>query len=291
MRIDDTDGQSKQLNKIYNVRRCMADPIDTIWMTELFQVSPVGMILFNDDGGVSWANSKMEAMTNLSFSQLIGMDRTIAKGYQLESLFTKPDELIIKYRMNHTPRHLSCEYKTLQSPSGGSVEVGFYIDITETCLLRDRVERLVLSDELTGALNKRGLLRDLDPLISRSRRYENPLSLIQFEFDLSGSEDKDKTMLKICRGIRSELRWADLVSRYNENNFILVLPETDLAAAQNLATKLLEHLNSFYGEEMPPCFGTTAQWQRGNDVKMILERMDNGMVLARENANEQVVAA
>ncbi|MCK4744009.1 MAG: diguanylate cyclase [Sulfuriflexus sp.] len=269
----------------------MADPIDTIWMTGLFQASPVGMILFNDDGSVSWANSQMEAMTNLSFSQLIGMDRNMAKGFQLESLFTKPDELIIKYRINHTPRYLSCEYKTLQSPSGGTVEVGFYIDITETCLLRDRVERLVLSDDLTGALNKRGLLRDLDPLISRSRRYENPLSLIQFEFDLSTCEDKDQTMLKICRGIRSELRWADLVSRYNENNFLLVLPETDLDSAKKLASKLLDHLNEFYGSEMPACFGTTAQWQRGNDVKMLLERMESGMAIARENENNQVVAA
>lgn len=269
----------------------MADPIDTIWMTELFQASPVGMILFKDDGSVSWANSKMEAMTNLSFSQLIGMDRNMAKGFQLESLFTKPDELVIKYRINHTPRYLSCEYKTLQSQSGSSVTAGFYTDITETYLLRERVDRLVLSDELTGALNKRGLLRDLDPLISRSRRYENLLSLIQFEFDLSAAEDADKTMLKICRGIRSELRWADLVSRYNENNFLLVLPETDLASAQKLATKLLDHLNDFYGVEMPPCVGTTAQWQRGNDVKMLLERMENGMSIARENANDQVVAA
>jgi len=269
----------------------MAEPIDTIWMTELFQASPVGMVLFNADGGVDWANNKMEAMTNLSFSQLIGMDRNMAKGYQLESLFTKPDELVIKYRTNQMPRYLSCEYKTLQSPAGSTIEAGFYTDITETRALRERVDRLMLSDELTGALNKRGLLRDLEPLISRCRRYENPLSLIQFEFDCSHYEDFDKTMLKLCRGIRSELRWADLVSRYNENNFLLVLPETDLAAAQNLAAKLLEHLNSFYGEEMPACFGTAAQWQRGNDVKMLLERMENGMLIAKENANQQVVAA
>jgi len=269
----------------------MAEPIETIWMTELFQASPIGMVLFNADGGVDWANTKMEEMTNLSFSQLIGMDRNMAKGFQLESLFTKPQELTITYRTNQSPRYLSCEYKTLESPSGSMVEVGYYIDITETWLLRERVKRLVLSDELTGALNKRGLLRDLEPLISRCRRYENPLSLIQFEFDCANCEDVDATMLKLCRGIRSELRWADLVSRYNENNFLLVLPETDLEAAQNLASKLLDHLNSFFGEEMPQYFGTAAQWQRGNDVKMLLERMDNGMITARENANDQVVAA
>ena len=269
----------------------MAEPIDTIWMTELFQASPVGMVLFNADGRIDWANSKMEAMTNLSFNQLIGMERNMAKTFQLESLFTKPQELVINYRTNQSPRYLSCEYKTLQSPTGTVVDVGFYIDITETCLLRKRVERLVLSDDLTGALNKRGLLRDLEPLISRCRRYENPLSVIQFEFDCSNSKDVDKTMLKLCRGIRSELRWADLVSRYNENNFLLVLPETDLEAAQKLASKLLEHLNLFYGEEMPPHFGTAAQWQRGNDVKMLLERVENGMMVARDNANDQVVAA
>jgi len=269
----------------------MAEPVDTIWMTELFQASPIGMILFNDNGSVGWANSKMEAMTNLSFSQLIGMDRNMAKAFQLDALFAKPGELTVKYLMNQTPRYLACEYKTLQSPSRGTVEAGFYTDITDRVLLRERVERLALSDELTGALNKRGLLRDLDPLISRCRRYENPLSLIQFEFDCLGNDDVEQTMLKLCRGIRSELRWADLVSRYSENNFLLVLPETDLEAAQKLASKLLEHLSDFYGDEMPACFGTTAQWQRGNDVKMLLERMEKGMSAARDNADNLVVAA
>ena len=269
----------------------MADPIDTIWMTELFQASPVGMVLFDDDGRVMWANKRMKTLTNLSLNQLIGLDQENAKKYQLASLFSKPECLEVKYRTNQVPRYLGCEYQTLKSPSGSTIEAGYYTDITEIRSLQERVERLILTDENTGALNQRGLIRDLEPLISRCRRYENPLSLIQFEFDCSTVENVERTMLQLCRGIRSELRWADLVCRYSENSFLLVLPETDIDAAHNLAGKLVEHLQSFFGAEMPECFGTAAQWQRGNDVKMLLERISGGMVIAKENMEARVVAA
>jgi len=269
----------------------MADPVDTIWMTELFKATPVGMVLFDGDGRVAWANDKMQSLTNLSLNQLIGLDHDKAKNFQLSALFSKPEQLEIKYRTNQIPRYLSCEYQTLQSPSGGVVEAGFYTDISELCMLQQRVERLVLTDEKTGALNQRGLTRDLEPLISRSRRYENDLSLIQFEFDCSACEDIEKTMLQLCRGIRSELRWADLICRYSENSFLLVLPETGLKASHKLADKLIEHLQSFFGDEMPICCSTVAEWERGNDIKMLLERMEKGMTAAREKINECVVAA
>ena len=269
----------------------MADPVDTIWMTELFKASPIGMVLFDGEGRVAWANDKMQSLTNLSFNQLIGLDADEAKNFQLSDLFSKPEQIKIKYRTNQVPRYLSCEYQTLTSPSGSVVEAGFYTDVSELHMLQQRVERLVLTDEKTGALNKRGLTRDLEPLISRSRRYENDLSLIQFEFDCSESEDIEQTMLQLCRGIRSELRWADLICRYSENSFLLVLPETSLKASQKLAGKLIEHLQSFFGSEMPACCSTAAEWERGNDIKMLLERMENGMIAAREKTNECVVAA
>ena len=269
----------------------MADPVDTIWMTELFKATPIGMVLFDGEGRVVWANDKMQSLTNLSFNQLNGLDQEGAKSFQLSTLFSKPAQLEIKYRTNQVPRYLSCEYQTLKSPSGSVVEVGFYTDVTELITLQQRVERLVLTDEMTGALNPRGLTRDLEPLISRSRRYENDLSLIQFEFDCSESEDIERTMLQLCRGIRSELRWADLICRYSENSFLLVLPETGLRASQKLADKLIEHLQSFFGDDMPTCCSTAAEWERGNDIKMFLERMENGMTAAREKINECVVAA
>lgn len=269
----------------------MAEPVDTIWMTELFKANPVGMILFDREGGIAWANDKMQALTNLSFNQLIGLNQEKAANYQLTDLFTKPEKLEIKYRTNQVSRYLGCEYKRLQSPSGSTVDAGFYTDITELCLLQQRVERLILTDEITGALNQRGLTRDLEPLISRCRRYENDLSLIQFEFDCSSSADVEHMMLQLCRGIRSELRWADLICRYSENSFMLVLPETDLASAEKLAKKLIQHLQLFFADEMPKSYRTVAAWQRGNDIKMLLERMESGLAIARDTDNQSVVAA
>jgi len=269
----------------------MAEPVDTIWMTELFKASPVGMVLFDGEGRVAWANDKMLNLTNLSFNQIIGLDRDESNSFQLTALLDKPKRIEIKPRANQSHRYLSCDYQSLTSPTGAVVDAGFYTDATNLVMLEQRVERLILTDETTGALNLRGLTRDLEPLISRSRRYENELSLIHLEFDCLAGEDNERTMLQLCRGIRSELRWADLICRYNEESFMLVLPETGLAASQKLAEKLIKHLQSFFGNEMPACFSTAVEWERGNDFKMLLERIENGMVVAREKENECVVAA
>jgi diguanylate cyclase (GGDEF)-like protein len=263
-------------------------------MSALLDASPAGILLFDKNDRISWANARMSDMTGLSVEELKSLDRETAVSHRLETLFDKPEKIELPTTGRHTVSCLECCYETLTSPEGDSIRAAFYLDKTEQHMLEERVERLNLSDDLTGTLNRRGLLRDLETLVSRSRRYHNPLSIMMLEFDMPVGEQTNNLILAASRCLRDQVRWADIIGRFTDNSFMLLLPETDIEAAQGLAQKIFEQM-----EKMPLAEGMEArpkancgisQWQRGNDVNMLLERVGAALASARGDETKQFVA-
>jgi PleD family two-component response regulator len=108
-------------------------------------------------------------------------------------------------------------------------------------------------------------------------------------------EQADNFILDVSRCLREQVRWADIIGRFAENSFLLLLPETDIEAAQGLAQKIFEQLEKMpvaEGMEVrPKIYCGVSQWQRGNDVNMLLERVGAALASARGNDSKQFVAA
>ncbi len=273
----------------------MTDTLDSRWMLALLESSPSGILLFDENDRVSWANTRMSAITGLSVDELKSLDRETASHHRLETLFDKPEKIELAVTGRFTVSCLECSYETLTTPDGDSIRAAFYTDVTERSMLEARVERLNLSDDLTGTLNRRGLLRDLETLVSRSRRYHNSLSVMLLEFDMPATEQNNNFILTASRCLRDQVRWADIIGRFADNSFLLLLPETDIEAAQGLAQKIFDQLDKMrVSEEMlskPKSYCGISQWQRGNDMNMLLERVGFGLASARGDESRQFVAA
>lgn len=273
----------------------MHESINTLWMPELLQASPSGILLFDDNNRITWANARMSAFVGVPISELVGMDKNSATLCHLEQLFDTQSTIELPVYGQAAVRILECSNETLSSAKLGSVKAVFYTDITDKHMLGVRVQRLTLSDDLTGTLNERGLIRDLEPLVSRSRRYGNALSIMLLEFEKEDVEDFDNLLISISRTLRDQIRWADLVGRYTDTSFMLVLPETDIEASQSLAEKIIDQLAVMAKiekmDEVPTYYCGISQWQRGNDVNMLLERANQALIAAREDTSLQYVAA
>ena len=115
------------------------------------------------------------------------------------------------------------------------------------CSELDSAERLAvfLRDPLTGVANESFFLAHMEGLLDQRKEQGRPLACIGFEvLDIEGVkatcgqegvEHVLKTVaLSICKSVRSN----DMVGRFGENRFYLVLPETDLAGARILAGRL-----------------------------------------------------
>ncbi|MBV1774372.1 GGDEF domain-containing protein [Burkholderiaceae bacterium DAT-1] len=101
------------------------------------------------------------------------------------------------------------------------------------------------SDPLTGVTNRQGLEHILVREVKRSHRYESPLSVILTDLDdfmalnsQYGQVTGDKYLMHFVALARSALRECDSFVRYGNDEFLLVLPETDLNGAKYLLERL-----------------------------------------------------
>ncbi len=88
-------------------------------------------------------------------------------------------------------------------------------------------------DELTGLHNRKFLLERLESEISRARRYNSTVSCILFDLDffkvvndMYGYEWGDVLLKKIAEMLSNLARKEDVVTRYGDEEFMVILPET-----------------------------------------------------------------
>ena len=100
-------------------------------------------------------------------------------------------------------------------------------------LIKDRLEKVSETDELTGLHNRRYLQERLEEEISRSKRYGTKLSCILFDIDffkvvndMYGYEWGDILLKNIANKLDAMARKEDIVTRYGDEEFLLVLPNT-----------------------------------------------------------------
>ena len=105
--------------------------------------------------------------------------------------------------------------------------------LLKTKELKDKVERVSATDDLTGLHNRKYLQERLEEEISRSKRYGTKLSCILFDIDffkvvndMYGYEWGDILLKNIANKLSAMARKEDIVTRYGDEEFLLVLPNT-----------------------------------------------------------------
>lgn len=99
--------------------------------------------------------------------------------------------------------------------------------------IKDKLEKVSTTDDLTGLHNRKYLQERLEEEISRSRRYGTKLSCILFDLDffkvvndMYGYEWGDILLKNIANRLVAMARKEDIVTRYGDEEFLLVLPNT-----------------------------------------------------------------
>ena len=99
--------------------------------------------------------------------------------------------------------------------------------------IKDKLERVSTTDDLTGLHNRKYLQERLEEEISRSKRYGTKLSCILFDIDffkvvndMYGYEWGDILLRNIANKLNAMIRKEDILTRYGDEEFLLVLPNT-----------------------------------------------------------------
>lgn len=123
----------------------------------------------------------------------------------------------------------------------------------------------------SGAMSRTAIRLRLEAEISRSRRYANELSCVTLR--LCGP-DVAARLVQLARIIKGQLRWVDMLAQWQDDELLLVLPETDAPAAGALRDKLANHVAA----QMKPALTTStvelgvATWRRGDTAEQLVRR-------------------
>jgi diguanylate cyclase (GGDEF)-like protein len=107
------------------------------------------------------------------------------------------------------------------------------------------IERLTVIDPLTGIFNRRGFMEACEVELARARRHDRPLSLLMLDVDhfkrindTHGHAGGDMALRHLADTLRAALRVTDIAGRIGGEEFAVLLTETDLAGARQLAQRL-----------------------------------------------------
>lgn len=108
-----------------------------------------------------------------------------------------------------------------------------------------------ITDPLTGLHNRRYLEARLTEELSRSKRYDYPLSFMMIDIDdfklyndQNGHQAGDRALEITAQCLRSALRKVDVASRYGGEEFSILLPQTTLEEAGVIADRVRRKINS-----------------------------------------------
>jgi len=241
---------------------------------------PVGIIV-TDGQKLVWLNEQAEKLTGLNADGLIGQPLGLLPGW-LTTIFNEGGD------QDRLTGEAGCEVLATVKSSAANplLQACFLRDASQISQLQkkaaeleERVEALDTRDHVSGLLNQRGLLQALEAQVTRSRRYGNPLSIISLIIENYGVEADRKADVLAAMGylFNDRLRWADSVGHIDEDEFILVLPETDAAAAVHLGEKLSNEFKALTLPNDNVSIALTitqgkATWRDGDDPARLLQR-------------------
>ena len=124
--------------------------------------------------------------------------------------------------------------------------IGAYIAIAiENARLFSQVQRLATIDGLTGVLNRRRLTETIEDAHLKAKRYVRTAGILMIDLDhfkrvndTYGHEAGDEVLRTVSRTFSERLRSSDAIGRFGGEEFVVLLPETDLAGASALAERL-----------------------------------------------------
>jgi len=174
--------------------------------------------------------------------------------------------------------------------------------------LRDNVQNSIemsITDALTGLHNRRYMESHLATLAEQASARGKPLALMMLDIDYFksindnyGHDAGDDVLREFAVRIRKSIRGIDLACRYGGEEFVIVMPETDLHVAGVVAERLRR---SIAGEpfsihkatkriEVTISIGISTLEKKGESVGDVLKRADNALYRAKHDGRNRVVS-
>jgi len=170
-------------------------------------------------------------------------------------------------------------------------------------LLYEKTETLSITDGLTGLNNRQKMHTALESEFARRKRYKSPLSLALIDLDhfkqvndTYGHQMGDAVLIELASIIKRICRSNDTPSRYGGEEFVLILPETGVDGAFQIAERIRKEFSKLRfkkdGEEFGVTLSCGVAGLNDKDISspdQLIQFADQALYLAKEKGRDRTV--
>jgi diguanylate cyclase (GGDEF)-like protein len=162
---------------------------------------------------------------------------------------------------------------------------------------RDALERLSVTDQLTGLFNRRRLMETLDVETERSQRGAGPFSILMVDVDhfkkyndTHGHQAGDEVLTRVAAVLREVTRQVDCAARYGGEEFLVLLPQTAIDGAAEVAERLRTRVRAtaLNGESVTVSVGVAEFPKNGDTTQAVIAAADAALYRAKADGRDRV---
>lgn len=171
-------------------------------------------------------------------------------------------------------------------------------DVTDEYHYKDRLEHLIVEDELTGIYNRHYFNQVIDQEIKRHHRYQTPLSMLFIDVDhfkdindQYGHDIGDLVLKMMSKTIQTLLRDTDVFCRVGGEEFVVIMPQTKLDDAIKMAERIRETISTLDEEPLPKPITISlgvAELENDENQGAFYKRADHALYRAKHLGRNQV---
>ncbi|OLD36860.1 MAG: hypothetical protein AUI57_13065 [Candidatus Rokubacteria bacterium 13_1_40CM_2_68_8] len=196
---------------------------------------------------------------------------------------------------------------SVELPTGAGGEVGQLTQVFKNLVSRVReregqgeLERLSVTDALTGLYNRRHLMGTLANEVQRSRRLRRTFSVLLADVDhfkqyndTQGHLGGDAALVKIAEILRQTTRGVDSVARYGGEEFVVMLIEAPIATAAAVGERLRARVaaEDFGAGRLTVSVGAAEYPTHGETPEELIASADAAMYQAKNEGRDRVIVA
>lgn len=161
----------------------------------------------------------------------------------------------------------------------------------------EHLQELATTDSLTGVMNRHRIEHLLKVSLANAERYGHGFSLVFFDIDhfkqvndTYGHDEGDRILKALASNLKCYLREGDQLGRWGGEEFMVLVPSTDLDGATEFAERLRARVAATdFGLRDPVTvsLGVT-EWVPGDSLKGLLVRVDSAMYRAKKAGRNRV---
>jgi diguanylate cyclase (GGDEF)-like protein len=174
----------------------------------------------------------------------------------------------------------------------------FYLKIVSSA--QRKLRQMAATDPLTGLFNRRHMIDLAERELARFQRSRHPIGLLLLDIDhfkvindSHGHELGDKVLVDVANGIKAVLRSQDLIARWGGEEFLAILPDTNLeqarASAERVRQALMQQRWCFDGQSVAVTISVgVSEFQEDDSLTSAINRADRALYRCKDNGRNRV---